>query len=143
MKEGRSAYILSRKDLWSLTEPVKQCCSEDETEYEDDDHRKICRIRKLEWRNPELELIFRAVDKARARTNTIKAPPGQRPRIRVRREDNPNSDREAPKKLPRECYCPQYLSGLEDWELEELEIVEKPFLEKLKSMMANGLLPHP
>lgn len=136
-------YIMSRKELWSLAIPVKECCSDDETDYEDDDHRKICKIRKLRWRNPDLELILRSIDRARSRTNHIKLPPGQLPRIRICHPDNPYSNREAPPKLPRECYCPNYLNGLEDWERAGLEIDEKPFLGRLKELVAKGLLPKP
>lgn len=127
---------MARQDLWSLIPVVKACCSDDETDYEDDQSQKICKIRRLPWRNPLLDQIFDTIDEARGQQNLVKTSPGSHPRVRKRHPDNPYSKKPPPPKLNVDCYCPVWLDSKPGLR-ETLEVIEKPILQSVKHQLAK------
>ncbi|EGG01094.1 uncharacterized protein MELLADRAFT_67324 [Melampsora larici-populina 98AG31] len=137
VREGRSNYVMARENLWTLTAVVQVCCSDDETdpEADEDAERKLCKIRRLPWRNPQLDKIFDDIDAARERKNPVKGSPGNQPRIRQRDSNNPISKKQAPKRLCIDCYCPTWLDAVPG-RREALEVVEQRILGTVKKNLA-------
>ncbi|KAH9817077.1 hypothetical protein DFH28DRAFT_1081352 [Melampsora americana] len=137
VREGRSNYVMARENLWSLTAVVQVCCSDDETDLEadQDTERKICKVRRLPWRNPQLDKIFDDIDAARDQKNPVKGSPGNQPRVRRRSPNNPISKKKAPKRLNFDCYCPTWLDAVPG-RREALEVVEQRILGPVRKNLA-------
>ncbi|EGG11265.1 uncharacterized protein MELLADRAFT_102618 [Melampsora larici-populina 98AG31] len=138
VREGRSQFVMARPNLWTLTQVVQACCSDDETNSEADQHedRKMCKIWRLPWRNPQLEKIFDDIDAARERQNPAKGSPGTQPRVRQHNANYPVSKRGPPKGLNVDCYCPVWLDAVVG-RRELLKVVEQPILAAVKKNLAR------
>lgn len=102
---------MGRKDFWIATDLAATCCSDDETDHEDANGPKCCKVRRLQWRSSALEKIFVAIDAARGDKSSMKRSPGQPARIRKRSQNNPVSEIEAPSGLPEDCYDKDWLTA--------------------------------
>lgn len=140
VKQARELYILGRSHLWPLTKVLQHCTSDDETDVDATPQaRKVVKIRKFRWRNPQLETIFVAIDEARDRRRDIRLPTGAPPAIRERGLDNPYNEAEIPHGLSVDCYCPNFLRGLGAG-VAELEIDPRPILGPLIDLCNQGQL---
>lgn len=117
---------------------MKACCSDDETDYEDNQNQKICKVRRLPWRNPLLDQIFDTIDEARERQNPVKSSPGTQPRVRKRDPSYPVSKKLPPLRLNVDCYCPRWLDS-EPGRRETYEVINKPILQSVKKELAKHL----
>ncbi|EGG04618.1 uncharacterized protein MELLADRAFT_88679 [Melampsora larici-populina 98AG31] len=138
VREARSQFVMARPNLWALTPVVQACCSNDETDSEADQEqdRKICKIWRLPWRNPLLQKIFDDIDAARERNNPVNSSPGNQPRVRQRDPNYPVSKKTPPKGLNVDCYCPLWLDAVVG-RRELLKVVEQPILAAVKKNLAS------
>ncbi|EGG09637.1 uncharacterized protein MELLADRAFT_104028 [Melampsora larici-populina 98AG31] len=139
--KGRLAYVTAHKSLWTLSKVVEQCCSNDETDYEDKGGRKHCKVCIIQWRSSQLNSIFKAIDEARVRNNPIKTSPGVQARIRHRSFSNPISDLAPPDEIHKDCISQAYYEQLDETEKAEIKIINKSILRPVKEMIAKKLLP--
>ncbi|EGF98258.1 uncharacterized protein MELLADRAFT_69431 [Melampsora larici-populina 98AG31] len=139
--KGRLAYVTAHKSLWPLLKVVEQCCSDDETDYEDEEGRKHCKVRIIQWRSSQLDSIFEAIDEARVQNNSIKTSPGVQARIRRRSFSNPISDLAPPDEINKDCISQAYYDQLDEMEKAEIKIINKSILRPVKEMIAKKLLP--
>ncbi|KAH9824649.1 hypothetical protein DFH28DRAFT_1077235 [Melampsora americana] len=137
----RLAYVTAHKSLWPLSKVVEQCCSDDETDYEDEEGRKHCKVRIIQWRSSQLDSIFESIDEARGRNNSIKISPGVQARIRRRSLSNPVSDLAPPNEIHKDCISQAYYEQLDETEKAEIKIINKSILRPIKEMIAKKLLP--
>ncbi|KAH9820055.1 hypothetical protein DFH28DRAFT_924566 [Melampsora americana] len=141
VREGRLAYVMSHKSLWPLAKVIQDCCSDDETDYEDEEGRKYCKVRIIRWRSSQLDMIFEAIDAARFRNNSIKSQPGNNHRTRTRSHNNPISDLLPPEQIYKDCISPAYYDELKPWEKEDIKIINQSILTTIKDMIKKRLLP--
>ncbi|EGF99821.1 uncharacterized protein MELLADRAFT_94086 [Melampsora larici-populina 98AG31] len=141
VREGRLSYIMSHKALWALAPVVQSCCSDDETDYEDEEGRKHCKVRIIQWRSSQLDTIFQAIDEARVKSNHVKLSPGVQPRIRTRSHNNPISDLLPPDEIHKDCISQVYYDQLDTVEKAEIKIINKSILRDIKEMIVKKLLP--
>lgn len=134
---------MSRDHLWPLTKIIPYCCSDDETDVDaeaEEGRGKVCKVRNLSWRNPALGKILQAIDESRVRRVGSSRPAGKPPTTRIRGPDNPSNEAPAPPDLNVDCYCPNFLAGLEPGDRLELNIDPTPILEPLKDLCDRGLI---
>ncbi|KAH9806732.1 hypothetical protein DFH28DRAFT_1141955 [Melampsora americana] len=136
--KGRLAYVTAHKSLWPLSKVVEQCCSDDETDYEDEEGRKHCKVRIIQWRSSQLDSIFESIDEARGRNNSIKISPGVQARIRRRSLSNPVSDLAPPNEIHKDCISQAYYEQLDETEKAEIKIINKSILRPIKEMIAKN-----
>lgn len=140
----REEVILSETRLWPLLPLVKVSCSDDETDSEtsaDSSGRKRpLHVRKLDWRSPELEEIWKRVDSRKDRirsslpgnsqssTGKRLSTPSRQSRPRVRLTNAPLSKIEPPIGLSKDCYRQSWLDGLEPGNLVQTQLIAPPSL---------------
>ncbi|KAH9816667.1 hypothetical protein DFH28DRAFT_1081539 [Melampsora americana] len=143
VREGRLAYVMSHQSLWPLAKVIEECCSDDETDFEDAQRVKHCKVRILPWRSAHLDSVFQSIDKARVRHNSVKLQPGNQPRIRTRSHENPISSLVPPEEIYRDCLSEAYYNELEPWEKAEIKIINRSILKTVRELIAQNLLPQP
>ncbi|KAH9808934.1 hypothetical protein DFH28DRAFT_907284, partial [Melampsora americana] len=143
VREGRLAYVLSHKPLWPLSKVIQECCSDDETDYEDDQGLKHCKVRIVPWRSSLLDSVFQRIDEARVRSNSIKLHPGNQHRIRSRSHDNPISQLVPPAEIYKDCISTTFYNRLEPWEKADIKIINQSILSTVREMISRNVLPQP
>lgn len=127
--------------MWPLTNAILHCTSDDETDVDATPQaRKVVKVRKLKWRNPELQKIFSAIDEAKERRRDLRLPAGAPPAIRQRGENNPYNTDDAPSGLNIDCYCPKFLEDCTEGELFELNVNPQPILTSVIALCNQGLI---
>ncbi|EGG06706.1 uncharacterized protein MELLADRAFT_106516 [Melampsora larici-populina 98AG31] len=143
VREGRLAYVMSHKSLWPLSKVIQDCCSDDETDYEDEQGLKHCKVRILQWRSSALDSVFQSIDKARLRDNSIKLLSGNPHRVRSRSHNNPISRLGPPQEIHKDCISKDYYNSLEAWEKLDIKIINKSILTTVRDMISKNVLPAP
>ncbi|KAH9819108.1 hypothetical protein DFH28DRAFT_1122695 [Melampsora americana] len=124
----RRKAIALRSGLPLFCNVIEQCCSDDETDLEDDpsgSQKKIFRIKKLEWRSTSLQTLLLSLDahRSKEKDNSPKGTPGVRPTERVR-DSTLLSRMEPPPGLPIDCYDAEWLKKVEEHEPEQYEALQ-------------------
>lgn len=142
LKSLRDEIVLSKEQLFCLSNIVEVACSDDETDHEIESPNKLrpavpCRVRRLVWRSPQLERVFTILDeyKAKLTASIPKNTHGRPPRPRVRTSTAPSSPIKAPAGLPVDCYCSVWLANLSPRERSALEIQKSPIMPRVNAVM--------
>ncbi|KAI0696214.1 hypothetical protein C8T65DRAFT_583621, partial [Cerioporus squamosus] len=119
--------------------------SGDETDGDEVKHPPTYRIIIAEWQSLELRVFLWALD-AKYIAHWEKPPKHRRTggnpaRVRDVRDESKTLPGIAPCRLWRNCYNPEWLEKLEDWEIELLEIVDEDYDFTLDSPSATATAP--
>lgn len=140
LKTRRNTIAIKNK-LSPLCELIDNCCSEDETDVDDeanDSPKKIFKVKRFVWRSPRLEALLLRLEAydAKKRKDSPKSTSGAKPRTRVRDSMDPiTSQSTAPSGLPIDCYDPEWLEDvrLNDPNFyEALQVDDTPVLDGLE-----------
>lgn len=151
LKSSRDRIILLRECLWPLSSIIQAACSDDETDYEDDESRneagrgtRPCLVRALSWRSRTLESVCTRLDtyKLAVDKSIPGVSPGQkgrRPRARVRGDNRPMSRIEAPVGLPVDCYSEEWISSISAVKKSQLAFHPQPVLQNFISLLDSWI----
>lgn len=137
MKSRRKAIAL-RSGLPLLCNLIDQCCSDDESDFENEpsgSQKKIFRIKKLVWRSSALQTLILSLEahRSKEKENSPKGTPGVRPTERVR-DLSVLSEVQAPPGLPIDCYDADWLKNLEEDDPDQFELLQVDPTPMLRSL---------